>query len=191
MVWHTSLPSLAGGQSIVSAESISALLAQAGVRCVVMNSCESDATGTMAVDEATASLASAIHAAGVHIVVGMNRTVTVDAARELFRAFYTELFSGGSALAAARAARSALARKGQSRETASGEVLIRGSDWMIPCIFQSDDVKVARPGRSTTAAHTHCAPTGLSCCQDLRLGQLQRNRPVSTMKQYPVRPPMT
>ena len=142
---------VAGGPALVSAAEISSALAQAQTRCLVMNSCQSARAGATSVDEATASLASAIQAAGVPVVIGMNRTVTVDAARELFGSFYAELFAGALAVEAVRRARTALHAAGRSPVTASAELLIRPSDWIIPCIYQSSLVHSANDSNTAFA----------------------------------------
>ncbi len=157
---------VAGGPALVSAVDISSALAQAQVRCVVMNSCQSGAAGATSVDEATASLASAIQAAGVPLVIGMNRTVTVDAARELFGSFYAALFAGASAVEAVRRARTALQVTSRSPLTASAERLIRPNDWIIPCIYQSSPVH--SPNDSNTAMAPGEREATRTVAEDLR-----------------------
>lgn len=67
---------------------------------------------------------------------------------------------------------------------------VDGSAWAL-AIWTIGSHRFQRKRSFHLRLHTHWIPTGLSCCQDLRLGQVERTWPISTMKQYPVRLPMT
>jgi hypothetical protein len=109
------------------------------VPIVVLNACRSAMLDPDA-ESAFASIAAALLQSGTRNAVAMGYNLYISAAEVLFPPFYRCLFESGSVPEAVRAGRQALEAK---RE----RVCVRGrfplADWLVPLLYQHEDVSLA------------------------------------------------
>ena len=130
-----------GSADPVSVGQLSQLLREHRIPIVVLGSGQS-AVPEAGGENASASVATALLAAGVRSVVGMGYQLYASAAREFFPAFYQGLFATGSVAEGVRAGRLALLAQPERRP---GFAL---SDWLVPMLYQRNPVELkfdARP----------------------------------------------
>jgi tetratricopeptide (TPR) repeat protein len=123
-----------GGDDLIGASKIAAVLAEGKVPVVVLNACQSGAVGK----ELEASVATALLKAGCAAVVAMAYSVYAVAAAEFISAFYESLFAGTSVARAVTAGRRRLSGH-DGRPSPRGKMAL--ADWLVPVHYQRREVR--------------------------------------------------
>ena len=127
---HLALERTDGGPDWKSARDLSTLLREYAVPAAVLNACQS-AQLAADIDDAFASIATALVASGVPSVVAMAYSLYVSGAEIFLPAFYRRLFENGSVAEAVRAGRLELL-------THPDRTYGRIDDWVVPVLYQRD-----------------------------------------------------
>lgn len=132
-----------GAPDEVSGSAVGQLLAEHGVRLLLLNACRSafadtaDQDGLRSLDDAVlGSVASDVFAAGVDGVLAMGFDVYVATAARLIASTYAAIGAGrslGEAVAHARRAEAA-------RERTS---VVSGYEWLVPVVYEAEAVRLA------------------------------------------------
>ncbi|MFD0745884.1 tetratricopeptide repeat protein [Phytohabitans flavus] len=123
-----------GGQDLVPAERLAAVLAAARVPVVVLNACQAGAVGR----QLETAVATRLPAGGASAVVAMAYTVYAVAAAEFMAAFYERLFTGATVAESVRIGRERMARR-PARPSPRGDLPL--SDWLIPVHYMRQAVR--------------------------------------------------
>ena len=127
---HLALERTDGGPDWKSARDLSTLLREYAVPAAVLNACQS-AQLAADIDDAFASIATALVASGVPSVVAMAYSLYLSGAEIFLPAFYRRLFENGSVAEAVRAGRLELL-------THPDRTYGRFDDWVVPVLYQGD-----------------------------------------------------
>ncbi len=156
-----------GGDDLIGASKIAAVLAEGKVPVVVLNACQSGAVGK----ELEASVATALLKAGCAAVVAMAYSVYAVAAAEFIAAFYESLFAGTSVAQAVTAGRRRLSGH-DGRPSPRGDMPL--ADWLVPVHYQRREVRFPQ-ARTTRPAEA--TVTGRSARRDPRRATRADSRP--------------
>lgn len=134
----------AGGQHPVPASQVADVLVEAQVPLVVLNACQSGASG----EDLSSAVATELLHRGTPAVVAMAFNVYAVAAAEFMTAFYDRLFAGAEVADAVSAGRLRLARR-KDRPSPKGPLPLE--DWLVPVLYARHDVTFPQLRRDPTA----------------------------------------
>lgn len=120
-----------GSEDAITSAQLSLLLREHRIPIAVLNACQSAMLNDQ-VEDAFASVATALLRAGVRSVVAMGYSLYVSGARQFLPAFYRQLFTSGNVADATRSGRQAMLAKPQRR----GDLELQ--DWLVPVLYQQD-----------------------------------------------------